>query len=152
MDEGLFLEIRDRLVALARPGRGTSSGTDTVSSRDGSPSPVGGATGSHSTITEGPALAKRSGVGAGAGVSVSLLRMPAVARSMWAFAMLGQYDEELYRMLTNHGQVGGVLRTFLAQAQTTAPLPQRLMPIKRLTRLNDPPLFPAAPYADCTAP
>ena len=27
-------------------------------------------------------------------------------RSMWAFAMLGQYDEDLFRLLSAHGQVG----------------------------------------------
>ena len=34
------------------------------------------------------------------------MHRPDLRRSMWAFSMLGQYDEDLFRLLSAHGQVG----------------------------------------------
>ena len=50
------------------------------------------------------AKGKKPGVHGGVG-TVDAILMPTVARSMWAFAMLGQYDEELYCALAVHGKV-----------------------------------------------
>ena len=128
VDEDLFGGIRDRLVALAQEdGRVSRSrprayakepGADAPSHNSESFSasrlpehPISADAAQSSRLLSPPGVTASGSRGpAGADAhSLSLIRMPVVARCIWAFAMLGQYDGELFRILTRLGQVGAIV-------------------------------------------
>ena len=129
VDEDLFGGIRDRLVALAQEdGRVSRRRPKANAKEPGADAPShNGESFSASRLPDRPVsadaaqssrLLSRTGVAAASGSrgpagadahSRSLIRMPVVARCMWAFAMLGQYDGELFGILTRLGQVSTIV-------------------------------------------
>ena len=88
MDERLMGAIRDRLVTATRRAS------------LGPRAPIGALAGKDKAVAHG-----QHGRSGGTAAMHGSIMIPTVARSLWAFAMLGQYDEELFGLLAAHGKV-----------------------------------------------